>query len=135
MRAEYAVSEFGRAVGLDNLTLQPMGQVRLGLPTGEWLSLEEHADDVLVNVVAPAPYVQAAALLGALQACEARRSGAGPAFQVGLSGEGGDAHLVLVTRMPAASVGADDLLVAVDACLDWLSRWRSQAGEQGSGSR
>lgn len=131
MRAEYAVSEFGRAVGLDGLTLQPTGQVRLGLPSGEWLGLEEHGDDLLVNLVAPSPFVPPRALLNALQACEARRAGAGPAFQVGLSGEGSDAHLVLVTRMPAASAGAEDILAAVDASLDWLTRWRSQSVVQG----
>ena len=135
MRAEYAVSEFGRAVGLESLTLQPTGQVRLGLPSGEWLSLEEHGDDLLVNLVAPSPFVPPKALLHALQACEARRSGAGPAFQVGLMGEGSDAQLVLVTRMPAAFAGADDIRAAVDASIDWLARWRSQSGETGSGGR
>jgi type III secretion system chaperone SycN len=130
VRADDAVTEFGRAVGLDQLSLHPTGKVRMGLPGGEWLSFEEHQDELLVNLVVPAPFVSTSALLEALQACEIRRSGSDLGFQAGLTGQGNEACLVLVTRLPAAQANGAAVISAVDACLDWSRRWLATTGQQ-----
>lgn len=123
MKSEYAVADFGRAQGLEGLSLQPLGHVRLGLPDGNWIALEEHADDLLVNVVTRAPHLSTEAMVLALQGCEARNPGLERAFQVGVQGAGAEAVLVLVTRLAADRATGADIGMAVDACLRWLDRW------------
>ena len=124
MKAGFAVADFGRTMGFDELSLQPLGHIRLGLPSGEWISLEEHDDDLLVGVVAPTPFLETAPMLAALQACEARRPGSDRVFQVGTLGEGQGSCFVLVTRLSADRATGADIGRSVDECLQWLHRWR-----------
>lgn len=126
MKSEYAVAEFGRTHGLEGLSLQPLGHVRLGLPDGNWIALEEHADDVLVSMVTRVPHLTTEGMLLALQGCEARNPGLDRAFQVGVQGSGADAVLVLVTRLVADRATASDISAAVDACMRWLDRWNAE---------
>lgn len=127
MRAEYAVAEFGRTLGMEDLSLHPMGQVRLGLPSGDWITLEEHLDDLVVSLVLHCPHVSASALLGALQLCDARQHRGQRSFQVGLLGMGQECAVVVATRMLADSASAQDIETAISDCTHWAHRWQSQS--------
>ena len=126
MKSEYAVADFGRSQGLEGLSLQPLGHVRLGQPDGNWIALEEHADDLLVNVVTRAPHLTTEAMVLALQGCEARQLGLDRVFQVGTQGTGADTVLVLVTRLAADRVTGTDIGMAVEASLRWVDRWSAE---------
>lgn len=126
MKSEYAVADFGRTQGLEGLSLQPLGHVRLGLPDGNWIAIEEHHDDVLVSIVARTPHLHSGDMLLALQACEARNPGFDRAFQVGVQGVGADTVLVVVTRLMADRATGSDIGAAVEACLRWLDRWSAE---------
>ncbi len=127
MKAEFAVADFGRLVGLEQLSLHPVGHVRMGLPEGEWLTLEEVSDELLVSWVVPCAHLQETALLQALQMCEARTSGFERAFQVGVRGEGSDTCVILVTRLPSEGTTGAQIMRAVEDGVQWVARWRSVA--------
>lgn len=127
MKSEYAVAEFGRQIGMEDLSLHPMGHVRLGLPSGDWFSLEEHDDDLVISLVLHCPHVSGSALLSALQLCDARQHRGQRAFQVGLLGMGQESALVLATRILADAASAQDIETAVSDCTDWAARWSSQS--------
>ncbi len=135
MKAELAVGDFGRQIGMEDLSLHPMGRVRLGLASGDWLSLEEHDDDLVVSLVVHCPHVEGAALLTALQMCEVRKSMGRLRMQAGLHGQGQDSALVLAARLPAYSVKAQDISSAVDGCLEWAREWQARTHSMGVGSR
>ena len=127
MSAEVAVADFGRSLGLPELSLREGGVACLGLDSGDTLTLEALHDELLVYLVHAAPHVSTAQLLGALQACDLRRTEPGPRLQVGLRGDGGDAHLVLLVRLIGRVLTAADIEAAVDALLGWQRRWAATA--------
>jgi type III secretion system chaperone SycN len=134
MKAEFAVAEFGRAVGVEQLSLHPLGHVRLGLPEGDWLTLEEVAEALLVSLVVLSPHLAEVALLQALQLCEARMAASDRVFQVGVRGDGLDTCLILVTRLPSEGTSAAQIMRAVEDCVQWVGRWRSMGADSGSGA-
>ncbi len=128
MSAEQAVAEFGQLQGLEGLSLHPAGHVRLGLPTGDSLSLDLSRTHLVISLVAHCPHVPAPALLQALQACDLRHSTGRWPIRVGLHGQGQDACLVLALRLPDQhGLGGPDLQQAVEQLMQWHAQWRHAA--------
>jgi type III secretion system chaperone SycN len=128
MSAETAVAEFGRLQGLEGLSLHPAGHVRLGLPSGDWLALDQGRGQLVLSLVAQAPHVTASALLLALQASDLRRDGAALPVRVGLHGQGDGACLVMAVRLPDHhGLSGQDLVQGAERLLQWHEQWRHRA--------
>lgn len=125
MSLNYALAEFGAALGVGGLELPAQGHVSLQLSSGERLTLEEVDQEVLLYQVIDLPHLDAARCMALLQACNLRRRPAHePCVQAGLRGDGADAQVVLLVRFDVQGLQASMLqagLELLERCRrDWL---------------
>jgi type III secretion system chaperone SycN len=116
------LAEFGRQLGLPDLGFGAHGVAQLQLQSGGFLAVEpvrrDQADEVLVYLGRPLGYEAAATVRRAL--ARAHHSAAEPlAVQVAVRGEGPDAVLVMLVRLPERDFTLQSLGQTVDA----LGRW------------
>jgi type III secretion system chaperone SycN len=128
LNAEQAVCEFGRQLGIEGLTLGHSGTCQLGLPDGSELLVDAYKEALLVALVLPVPFLNAAEMLKSLQMADLRLHHAQGIVRVGLRGNGADASLVLVARITGLMVGADDIRRAWQTLTQWRARWESNCG-------
>ena len=132
LNAEQAVAEFGRQLGVDNLSLGHSGACQLTLQDGSELLVEAPEEvpreALLVALVLPVPFLNAAEMLKALQMADLRMHQPMTSVQVGLRGTGADARLVLVVRITGLVVGADDVSRAWQTLTQWRARWETNCG-------
>lgn len=127
MNAWEAVSQFGRSLGLGDLSLDGTRQAHVALDSGTTVSFTLTDEELLVHVQQPAPHSPPALWLQALQRAEARS--AGPLrVQMGGRGQGADFCLIALTRFQADAVSPEDLARACDGLLACVHASLSAAG-------
>lgn len=124
MRHAEAVAAFGRSVGFEALSLEPRGLAQLLLGEDRALTIEAVDETLLVYLTAAARFVETPRLVAALQSVNARRQD-GPALQLGLRGNGGDATLIVLARLAGRALSGSDIGRAVDALLAWHHEWQA----------
>lgn len=115
-----ATEEFGRAMGLPELSLES-GQASLALDTGATLGLLLCDRDLLIHVVQPIPYADDILLLRALQAAEARDL-PGFALQVGSRGSGSEFCLVGAARLTESQLSPGTAMKTAELLIAWAER-------------
>jgi type III secretion system chaperone SycN len=115
-----ATEEFGRAMGLPNLSLDS-GQASLELDTGVTLGLLLCNRDLLIHVVQPIPHPDNALVRKILQSAEAREL-PGVALQVGSRGSGSEFCLVGAARLTESQLSPDSLMKTAEQLLAWAER-------------
>ena len=124
MNITNAVSDFGRSIGLNDLSLEQAGLVVLELEASDLLTLEQAGEDLLVYRVVSFPYVSTQQLLKALKACNARlQEQQGWQLQVGLRGTGADSALVFLYRLSGSSVSGRGIEQAIDMIERFKRSW------------
>lgn len=117
-----AVAEYGRQLGIDGLRLDANGAVQLQLQSGGLLAVEQarrgDADEVLVYLGSPLGFEGPRRLRAALTRAHYSNT-AGPSVQVACRGDGPDALLLILVRMPER----DFTLQSLGHAFDFLSRW------------
>lgn len=114
------VAEFGRQLGLPDLALDGSGAAQLQLQAGGLLVVEPapQTGDVLVYLGRPVGFDGPAVLRGAL--ARAHHSAAGPwPVQVALRGDGPEALLVVLARVPERDFTPARLSRVVDGLGHW----------------
>lgn len=116
-----AMHEFGRKLGLDGLDMGDGGAAQLQLEAGGVLAVEmgaPHSGEVLVYLGRPRGFDEGAALRRALARAHCASADVMP-VQVAVRGQGVDALLLAVVRVPERELTAHLL----DRVVDYLSRW------------
>ena len=117
MNAWEAVSQFGRVLGVSDLSLDGAREAHLGLDSGDTISFTLTDEVLLLHLRRPFPHPSSDVLLRALQRCQARNSGA-LRLQMGGRGQGADFALIAATRFRADSVTPEELGRACDGLLE-----------------
>ena len=116
------LADFGRRLGLDRLDCGAHGVAQLALAGGGLIAVEPvrrgDAGEVLIYVGRPAGHDAPRLLRRALALAHHGQAGA-QAVQVALRGQGPDALLLALLRMPARAFTPQSL----DRAVDDLNRW------------
>jgi len=115
---DQTLADFGRGIGIDNLTLNAQGVAQLQLQSGTLLAVELVDEQVLVYIAQMLAFEDEALKLRALRAADFRNGGAFP-VQIGLSGTGMDAMLIVLTRVPERKFTLPLLGQAFDSLCGW----------------
>ena len=117
-----AVAEYGRQLGIEGLRLDANGAVQLQLQSGGLLAVEQtrrgEIDEVLVYLGSPLGFEGPRRLRAALARAH-YSNGTGQAVQVACRGEGPEALLLVIVRLPER----DFTLQSLGQAFDFLSRW------------
>lgn len=117
-----AVAEYGRQLGIEGLQLDDRGAVQLQLRSGGLLAVERvqrnDADEILVYLGSPLGFEGPRRLRAALVKAHYTHASA-QSVQVACRGEGPDALLLVLLRMPAREF----TLQSLGRAFDFLSRW------------
>jgi len=131
MIASQAVEDFGRIMGLEDLSLHPTGHCTLACADDAEIGLDADAcdeDGLVVSISRPAPFVTAPQLLVALQSCDARRPSNSPPVSAALQGSGSDARIICATRLSRPRLNGPEIAAAVDRLQAWQHSWRDACG-------
>jgi hypothetical protein len=131
MIASQAVEDFGRIMGLDDLSLHPVGHCTLACADEADIGIDTDAcdeDGLVVSISRPAPFVTASELLIALQSCDARRPSNSPPVSAALQGSGSDARIICATRLSRPRLTGQEIAAAVDRLQTWQRSWRDATG-------
>ena len=109
-----AVYAFGQQLGLTDLALDEHGLVSLALDDDDSLHLEQAQDDLLIYRLLNKPHMSAPSMLAALKACDQRHNNRAWMPRIGLIGDGGQAQLVVLCRLPSGQVSAQSIEQTVD---------------------
>lgn len=116
------VADFGRQLGLPDLSFDDGGLVQLQLQSGGLLAVEQvqrgTADEVLVYLGRPLGFEGGELLRRALTHAHCSSAQALP-VQVAVRGEAPEALLLMLLRLPAR----DFTLPALEHAVDYLNRW------------
>lgn len=127
MSIAYALTEFGRALGLGALDLPSDGVINMQWGGDARLSLEEAGDDVLIYVTIPTPFFESSQVLHVLQESDVRRNPPHePVIQVGMNGQGANVQTTLLMRWPAHNVQASQLHASVQTFERCRREWLGQ---------
>lgn len=118
------LAAFGRSLGLEALALNHDGLAQLLLDDERSLTIEATDDALLVYLTVAARFVDTPRLIAALQSINLRRLD-GPALQLALRGSGGDAALIVLTRLTGRSLAGSDIGRAVEALVGWHAQWQN----------
>ena len=110
--------DFGRSIGIDNLTLNDQGVAQLQLQSGQLLAVEHVGDEVLIYTAQMLAFEDTGLKLRALKATNFRNSGTYP-LQIGVAGGGIDEMLIVLTRVPERKF----TLPLLSHALDYLCKW------------
>jgi type III secretion system chaperone SycN len=114
MNIAMAVYAFGQQLGLTDLALDEHGLVSLALDDDDRLHLEQAQDDLLIYRLLNKPHMSAPSMLAALKACDQRHNNRAWMPRIGLIGDGGQAQLVVLCRLPSGQVSAQSIEQTVD---------------------
>ncbi|HZY20501.1 MAG TPA: hypothetical protein VFE82_18675 [Ramlibacter sp.] len=121
------LAEFGRQLGIDRLDFGRHGVAQLQLASGGLIAVEParrgDQDEILVYLGRPVGH-QAASVLRTALANAHFRHGGPMQVQVALRGEGPEAILLALVRLPERAFTPQALARAVD----FLQRWLDEAG-------
>jgi len=112
------LEEFGRQIGIADLRLNERGVTQLALQSGTTLAIEARAGEVLIYTTQMLAFEDEALKLRALRAADFHNGTSFP-IQIGLTGSGMDASLVVLTRVPERSFN----LPLLSQAFDYLCRW------------
>lgn len=117
-----SLAEFGRRLGLDDFSTGPFGVAQLRLASGGLLAVEPvrrgMVDEVLIYVGRPLGFEADALCRRALEKAHFSHGGPYP-VQVAARGDGAQAVLLILTRLPERAFTVQTLGHAVD----YLERW------------
>lgn len=121
-----ALAEFGRQLGIEQLSFGSHGVAQLVLQSGGLVAVEPvrrgDRDEVLIYLGRPVGHQAGALLQRALARAHWREGGPYP-VQVALRGDGPDAMLLALVRLPERAFTGQSLAHAVD----YLGRWLDEA--------
>jgi type III secretion system chaperone SycN len=122
-----AVAEYGRLVGLDDLTLGPAGGAcSVDWGDGSSLEIEEVGDHLLVSLCFHTPHLSTREMVQALSMVDLRPQAQALPLQVGRLGTGQDTRLVLLARLVARGADGRQIQAAVEDCRKWQRRWEAE---------
>lgn len=117
------VAEFGRQMGIDRLELGGHGLVQLQLGSGSLLAVEPVRcgvlEEVLVYLMRPASHLSGRSLVMGLEKAHFSQGGMLP-MQLAVRGDGPDAMLLGMVRLPERAFTGPALMQAVDHVSRWL---------------
>lgn len=131
MIAAQAVQEFGRLMGLEDLSLHPAGHCTLACADDSEIGLDVDAcdeDSLVVSISRLAPFVTAPQLLVALQSCDARKQPIVPPVSAALHGSGNDARVICATRLQRSQLTGHEIAASIDRLQVWHRTWRDASG-------